>query len=217
MKPPTILVLLLLAAAQGAFGKDLPTIDPVDALARPGPIARGDDADAARLIGMKAPELPELRWLDGRSHSLETLTGKVVVIRSFTNECPFCASTMPSLQALSQRYKDRDVVVLGVYHPKPPAHVASKDVASFAKSLSITFPVAVDEDWSLVTRWWKDYSAGSWTSITWVLDREGTIRAVHPGGEYHEGGGAEHTRCRADLAELNRTIDKLLAGDPQSP
>lgn len=217
MRISQILFLLLVAGANAAFAKGLPTIEPADALARPGPIARGDDADAATLIGMKAPALPKLRWLDGQSRSLEAFEGKVVVIRSFTNDCPFCASTMPSLQALSQRYEDQDVVVLGVYHPKPPARLASRGVAAFAKSLGVTFPVAVDEDWSLVTRWWKDYSAGSWTSITWVLDGTGTIRAVHPGGEYHDGGGADHARCRSDLAELNRTIDKLLAADLQSP
>jgi hypothetical protein len=46
--------------------KGLPTIDPAEAVVRPGPIDRGDDADAAKLIGMKAPALPSC-WLDGRS------------------------------------------------------------------------------------------------------------------------------------------------------
>lgn len=195
----------------GVVYAGLAVIDAKDALARPGPIDRGDDADAAKLVGTKAPPLPELRWLDGRSRSLDALAGKVVVIRSFTNECPFCASTLPSLEALQKRYAGRDLVVLGVYHPKPPRPVASGDVAAFASSAGVSFPVAVDEDWSLVRRWWKDESDGPWTSITWVLDRKGTIRAVHPGGEYHEGGGAGHERCRADFAELRQTIDRLLA------
>lgn len=209
MRIPAALVGVCLAAAASAA--PLPTIDPKEALARPGPIDRGDDADAAALIGVKAPPLPELPWLDSGHRTIESLAGKVVVIRSFTNECPFCASTMPSLEALARRYRGRDVVVLGVYHPKPPAPIGIADVAVFAKSLGVTFPVAVDDDWELVRRWWKGESDGPWTSITWVLDRAGTIRAVHPGGEYHDGGGADHAACRADLGRIRETIDGLLA------
>jgi peroxiredoxin len=194
-----------------ALASPLPTIEPREAVARSGPIDRADDADAKRLIGMAAPPLPDLPWLDGQKRTLETLAGKVVVIRNFTNECPFCASTVPALEALARRYRDRGVVVLGVYHPKPPAPIEAADVARFVKSLGVTFPVAVDDDWNLVRSWWQAYSDGPWTSITWVLDRKGTIRAVHPGGEYHEGGGAAHAQCRSDLAQLQRTIDGLLA------
>ena len=204
---PTLL-LSSLAALPVLAG--LPTIDPAEALKRSGPIDRGDDADTAKLIGTKAPALPALRWLDGKERTLDSFSGKVVVIRSFTNECPFCASTMPSLNRLEEKYRDRGVVVLGVYHPKPPAPVSNADVEAFARSFGLGFPVAVDEDWSLVQRWWKDFSDGSWTSVTWVLDRTGTIRAVHPGGEYHDGGGAAHAACRADYAKLQRTIDELL-------
>lgn len=204
-----VLVPALLVSAAAA--SPLPTIDPHEATLRAGPIDRADDADARRLIGMTAPALPDLPWLDGRKRTLESLAGKVVVIRSFTNECPFCASTVPGLEALAQRYRDRGVVVLGVYHPKPPAPIDVKDVAVFVESLGVTFPVAVDDDWSLVRSWWQAYSDGPWTSVTWVLDRKGTIRAVHPGGEYHEGGGDAHARCRSDFAQLQRTIDRLLA------
>jgi thiol-disulfide isomerase/thioredoxin len=208
MKAPIVLAFLAIGTPLAA---GLPTIEPAEALARKGPIDRGDDIDTEKLVGIKAPALPALRWLDGRTRTLESVEGKVVVIRSFTNECPFCASTVPSLQALHESYAGTDVVFLGVYHPKPPAPVASADVAAFSKSLGVTFPVAVDEDWSLVESWWKAYSGGSWTSITWVLDRKGTIRAVHPGGEYHDGGGADHAACRSDFAKLRRTIDGLLA------
>src|SRR5580765_8080831 len=144
----SILVPVLLVSVAAA--SPLPTIDPHEAVLRAGPIDRADDADARRLIGMTAPALPDLPWLDGQKRTIEALAGKVVVIRSFTNECPFCASTVPGLEALARRYRDRGVVVLGVYHPKPPAPIEAQDVAAFVKSLGVTFPVAVDDDWSLV-------------------------------------------------------------------
>ena len=198
-------LLYALAAAAGA----LPTTDPAKAVSRPGPIGRGDQAAAAKLVGMAAPALPALRWLDGKPRTLASLEGRVVVIRSFTNECPFCASTMPTLQRMHERYGDR-VTILGVYHPKPPAPTASADVAAFVKSLGVTFPVAVDEDWSLVRAWWQDLNDAPWTSITWVLDGEGAIRFVHPGGEYHEdGGGPAHDGCRSDYRALIEMLDRI--------
>ncbi len=200
------------AASAGAA---LPTISPEEATARPGPIARGSDADAAWLIGAAAPDLPRLRWLDGRARDRRTIEGRVVVIRSFTNECPFCAATMPALERIHRDYEGRGLLVLGVYHPKPPRPIASADVAEFAASLGLTYPVAVDTDWRLVNRWWLDRTDGEWTSITWIVDGSGTIRAIHPGGEYHEGGGPEHARCRQDAIAIRREIERLLAEGAQ--
>ena len=207
MRPEAVLLL-----ATSVVASALPTLDPAATVARPGPIERGEDAAARRLIGRPAPPLPALRWLDGDTRDLASLRGKVVVVRSFTNACPFCASTLPSLQRLHAAYSGTDVVVLGVYHPKPPAATRTEDVAELARSLGADYPVAVDEDWKLVKSWWRAFGDAPWTSITWVLDRKGTVRFVHPGGEWHdEGGGPAHARCRADFVEIRRTIDALLA------
>ena len=204
---PIVLALLIGVAA---FAAPLPAIDPAEAVTRGGPIGRGDAEAAAALVGTKAPPVPGLRWLDGGTRTSGSLAGRVVVLRSFTHGCPFCASTLPTLQRLHERYGDR-VTVLGVYHPKPKGPAASKDVAEFVKSLGLTFPVAVDEDWSLVRAFWQDLNDAPWTSITWVLDGTGTIRFVHPGGEYHdEGGGADHERCRSDYRELVASLESIL-------
>ena len=194
-----------------AVAAGLPTISPARAVARPGPIERGSDAEAEPLVGTPAPALPSLPWLDGVARDSRSLEGRVVVIRTFTNACPFCAATMPTLDRIHREYADRGLVVLGVYHPKPPRPTAATDVATLAGSLGITFPVAIDTEWRLVDGWWLARVESAWTSITWVLDRRGTIRYVHPGGEYHDGGGPAHARCRRDARALRRVIDELLA------
>jgi peroxiredoxin len=200
-----------LAVAAAVFAA-LPTVDPEDAVSRPGPIDRGSDSDAERLVGRTAPELPaRLRWLDGRTRTRASLAGRVVVLRSFTSGCPLCAATMPALERLHERYAERGVTVLGVYHPKPPRPTRSEDVAAFARSLGVSFPVAVDEDWSLVRRFWGAFGGRRFTSVTWILDRDGTIRYVHPGGEYHDGGGPAHERCRTDLRDIEQVLETLVA------
>ena len=173
-------------------------------------VPRGEDAHAQVLLGQPAPPLPSLTWLDGKPRSLPSLAGQVVVIRNFTRGCPFCEGSLPALEQIHQDWKDR-VVVLGVYHPKPARPAKPTEAAAAARALGATFPIAVDPDWSLVNRWWLGPTKGTWTSITWVLDRQGRIRFVHPGGEYHPGGGPEHARCRSDEAELRKTIAALVA------
>ncbi len=175
------------------------------------PVPRGEDAHAQALLGQPAPPLPALTWLDGKRRSLRSLAGQVVVIRNFTRGCPYCEGSLPALEQIHQDWKGKGVVVLGVYHPKPPRPAASDEAAAAARALGATFPVAVDPDWALVNRWWLERTAGTWTSITWVLDKRGRIRFVHPGGEYHPGGGPEHARCNRDEADLRKTIATLAA------
>jgi peroxiredoxin len=177
-------------------------------------VPRGEDAHARALLGQPAPPLPALTWVDGKPRSLASLAGRVVVLRNFTSGCPYCEGTMSALDRIHQDWKGRGVVVLGVFHPKPPRPARAAEAASAARALGATFPVAVDPDWSLVNAWWLSRTPGTWTSITWVLDRSGRIRFVHPGGEYHPGGGPEHARCRRDEAELRRTIASLVAEAP---
>ena len=184
---------------------------PATGPSRPGPIGRGVDDIARSLIDRPAPPLPALTWLDGQTRSSKTLAGKVVVIRNFTNGCPFCVTTVPALSQIHKDYGGRGVVVLGVYHPKPPRPVTAEEARGHARTLGATFAVGVDPDWSLVNRWWLDNPGTTWTSVTWVLDRGGRFRFIHPGGEYHPGGGAEHTQCRSDEQALRRTLDRLLA------
>jgi thiol-disulfide isomerase/thioredoxin len=174
-------------------------------------VPRGPEAGARTLVGRPAPPLPALRWLDGQPRDQAWLAGKVVVIRSFTSGCPFCESTLPALDRIQRDFAARGLVVLGVYHPKPPRPVTDAEAAGHARALGAGFPVAVDPDWALVRRWWLE-AAGQdqWTSITWVLDRRGRIRFVHPGGEYHRGGGPEHAQCRADEQRLRDTVTRLL-------
>lgn len=199
-------VSVITAAAPGAAA-----IPPAGAVDRPGPIARGDDEDARPVVGWSPAELPDIDWLDRRERTLASLTGQVLVIRSFTDTCPFCAASMPALEKLHRDHAARGLSVLGVYHPKPPRAVAPSEVASFARSLGVTFPIGIDLGWRLVESWWLERTQSSWTSVTWVLDRKCVVRFVHPGGEYHAGGGSGHGRCRDDEREIRLVVERLLA------
>ena len=147
-----------------------------------------------------------MTWLQGGPLSLEALRGKVVLIRFWTDGCAYCEKTAPALRALDARYRDQGLVVIGIHHPKD----ATSDPVKGMKALRLTFPVATDPDWQTI----KAYGVGTtftrFTSVSFLIDREGTIRFVHDGGEWHEGGGPDHEPCNQAYRTLVTTLKSLL-------
>ena len=72
--------------------------------------------------GTAAPPFELERLSDGRRVSLEALEGKVVVVDFWSSSCPPCVRQMQDLESLHARYRERDVVVLGINtEGAPPA------------------------------------------------------------------------------------------------
>jgi thiol-disulfide isomerase/thioredoxin len=168
-----------------------------------------------RNNGIGKPALPWGRhaWLNSSPLTLEQLKGKVVLVRFWTQGCSYCAHSAPALNEFHQRYAARGLVVVGMYHPKPPRDESPQAVARAARRLGFEFPVALDNDWSALRRWWLSTGDRAFTSATFLIDRQGILRAIHPGGEFHPDGGAGHEPCRRDYAVLQREIERLLGNE----
>jgi peroxiredoxin len=167
----------------------------------------------SELIGRPAPKLALNHWVNSKPLEIAELRGKVVLLRWWTEGCPFCAATAPALRKLQRDYNDRGLQVIGVYHPKPPGDWDLAKVELAAKKKEFTFPVALDADWKALKRWWLDRERDA-TSVSFLLDREGTIRYVHPGVEFHEGtegGLPNHDRCQRDFRTIDAKIAELVA------
>jgi hypothetical protein len=173
-----------------------------------------DPDRGAELIGRPAPAWKFDRWIGRGPLSLEQLRGKVVLLRWWTDGCHFCESTLPAIEAL--RARSDDLVVIGVYHPKPPRAVSDGHIRSVAKKLGFSGPIAVDPRWTTLDRYWLDENPErNWTSVSFLIDREGRIRWVHGGGEYHPGEDPRHASCGAQYGELERMLTKVLAERPR--
>lgn len=163
-------------------------------------------------VGLPAPAWGELEWLGGEPLALEDLRGRVVLIRFWTDTCPFCRATAPALVEIDADYRDRGVTVVGMYHPKPRGSTrSSAEVGEVVAELGWRFPIALDLDWSVLDAFWLAQRARDYTSVSFVLDRRGVVRYVHPGPEFHPDGPPGHEDCRRDHQEIRDALDALLA------
>lgn len=171
-------------------------------------------------IGVAAPSFDFDGWLNSQPLTLEDLRGQVVLVRWWTETCPFCASSAPALRAINEQYSPQGLTVIGVYHPKAdrdsPLDIARVERAVEARELD--FPIAIDWDWrnGVLADWWLTGPERPATSVTFLLDKSGVIQFIHPGMEYHEpsgltGGSEGHAMCAADMVGIRSQIERLLA------
>ncbi|UCF68493.1 MAG: redoxin domain-containing protein, partial [Acidobacteriota bacterium] len=60
--------------------------------------------------------LGTVRWLTAGGEALRFSDVPVMLIRWWTDTCPYCEASLPALEKLRQRYADRGLVVVGIYH-----------------------------------------------------------------------------------------------------
>jgi peroxiredoxin len=157
-----------------------------------------------KLLGQQPAEWRLEHWLNSKPLSLEGLRGKVVLVRWWTApDCPYCAATAPALNEFHKVYAAQGLATVGIYHHKSSEPLKTEDVRGYVDKFGFKFPVAIDPDWRTLKQWWLDSGAGDWTSVTFLLDRDGRIRHIHPGGQYVKGD--------PDYEAMKRKIEELLA------
>lgn len=171
------------------------------------PHREGDDR-----IGVAAPEFHLQHWVNSAPLEIGNLKGKVVLIRWWTDTCDLCAATAPALRKLQDEYGAQGFQVIGIFHPKPAGDWSVPRMQRAAERLHFSFPVALDGDWSALKRWWLDGTDRGYTSVSFIVDKHGVIRYVHPGGEFHESNGEPgHAVCERDFRAIEKTVGQLLA------
>jgi len=158
----------------------------------------------AELIGKPAPEWEASEWLNSPPLTLSALRGKVVLVRWFmSTACPYCSATAPALNQLDADFRARGLVVVGMYHHKEAAPLDLAKVRGWVSDFEFTFPVAVDRDWRTLRRWWLDGGKRDFTSVSFLVDKKGLVRRIHPGGAMALGG--------QDYRDMRAAIERLTA------
>jgi peroxiredoxin len=186
---------------------------PVAPRSGPPKLAIGPDADksdVSSIAGKTAPawELPT--WFNSKPLHTTDLKGRVVLVRWFmSSECQYCSATAPSLVALHDAYEPEGLTIVGMYHHKSESPLVVENVRELVQDhYGFKFPIAIDDDWKTLKRWWLDAHPESWTSVSFLVDRKGVVRFVHLGGEYPPES--------ADYRQMRTWIDELVA-EPAAP
>jgi peroxiredoxin len=163
---------------------------------------RAGAAEGGELIGQAARPWRAAHWINSAPLELSQLRGRVVLVRFWTAPaCPFCSASAPALNDFHARYAARGLTVIGLYHHKGRGALEPADVAHYAETFGFRFPVAIDLDWRTLRDWWLNVDRG-FTSSSFLIDKRGIIRYVHPGGQY--------VRGDADFTRLEAMIERLL-------
>jgi cytochrome c biogenesis protein CcdA/thiol-disulfide isomerase/thioredoxin len=131
-----------------------------------------------------APDIKGITgWLNtpgGALIDLKSLRGKVVLVDFWAYSCINCQRAIPHVVDWYRAYKDAGFEVIGVHTPEYAFEKVPDNVASGAKGLGITYPIALDPNYST----WTNYRNRYWPA-EYLIDAKGIVRHVAFGeGEY---------------------------------
>jgi thiol-disulfide isomerase/thioredoxin len=115
-------------------------------------------------------------WFNSKPLTPAELRGKVVLVEFWTYTCVNWARTLPYERAWAEKYKDQGFVVVGVHTPEFSFEKDLDNIQRAIKALDITFPVAVDSNYTI----WNAFDNNYWPAM-YFIDAQGRIRHHHYG------------------------------------
>ena len=167
-------------------------------------VAPGD----ADPVGRPMPPLEFERRVD--AGDTQRAAAKATLYRWWTDGCPHCEKTLPAVEALRKKYGPKGLRVVAVYHPKPPRDVSDADIREAAKRMGYGGVIALDQDWSELKKFYLDTGDRPATSASFLVDREGVIRHVHPGPRFFPSEDPASAKEDADYRRLEGAVRQLL-------
>lgn len=167
--------------------------------------AIGRDFDMTRLGRpvYRAPELVDSgEWLNSEPLTLESLAGNVVVVHFYAFGCSNCIRNYPTYLDWHEKFRDKNVVILGIHTPETRAEADSAAVKTKADGAAFEFPVLIDN----AKANWNAWGNSMWPSV-YLVDKRGYLRYFWPGELKWAGAtGDEWMRARIDelIAEPDR-------------
>jgi thiol-disulfide isomerase/thioredoxin len=124
-------------------------------------------ASAAPLAARRAPDAP-LKGLDGQSHRLSALRGKIVVVNFWATWCAPCQEELPRLAQIAESYAGKPVsfVLISIDEPKDRAKIPA-----VLERLHVTEESWVGGDTDLMDR----FGLGNIVPGTAVIDEQGEV------------------------------------------
>jgi thiol-disulfide isomerase/thioredoxin len=137
-------------------------------------------------------------WITPVPGGPQSLRGKVVIVNFWTYSCINSIRALPYLQAWSERYKDKGLVVVGVHAPEFQFEHDAAKVRIASSRLGVGYPNLQDNDYAV----WRDFANEGWPGF-YFIDAKGRVRGYRVG--------------EGDYAQSEALIRKLLAEAGHDP
>jgi thiol-disulfide isomerase/thioredoxin len=148
-------------------------------------------------------------WLNSEPLTPAGLRGKVVLIDFWTYTCINWLRTLPYVRAWAEKYKEQELVVIGVHTPEFSFERNVDNVRQAVKDRRIDYPVAIDSDYAV----WGAFNNHYWPAL-YIVDAQGHIR-------HHQFGEGDYERSEMIIQQLLAEAGKggigheLVASDAQ--
>jgi thiol-disulfide isomerase/thioredoxin len=175
-----------------------------------------DVSQAELMVGDKAPKLQTGKWIQG--HSVSGFdSNHVYIVEFWATWCGPCVQSIPHLNELWQRFKDKGVIIIG-----QDVWDSDSAVAPFVKKMgtNMTYRVALDDkssdsDGFMSSTWWKRAVNHHGIPTAFIINRDGVIAWIgHPMG-LNEEVLDEIVSGRQDLVKATADYRKDFATDMQ--
>lgn len=145
----------------------------------------------AATLGDPAAPLRIAEWIKGKPISLDEAKGKqILVVEFWATWCGPCRVSIPHLTELQKKYRDRDVVIIGVSDEK--ASVVKPFVEKYGDKMDYT--VVADDQRQTSAGYMEAYGQGG-IPHAFIVDKQGrVVWHGHP------------------LSELESTLEDVIAG-----
>jgi cytochrome c biogenesis protein CcdA/thiol-disulfide isomerase/thioredoxin len=160
-----------------------------------------------------APDIKGITtWLNTPGNApidLKSLHGKVVLIDFWAYSCINCQRAIPHVVGWYDAYREKGFEVIGVHTPEYAFEKEEANVASGAKDLGITYPIAMDNDFST----WTNYRNRYWPA-EYLIDQQGIVRHV----KFGEGGYDDTEKLiRQLLSEGDKNLPPAVEAKDTTP
>jgi len=122
-------------------------------------------------VGEQAPAF-SLKDKDGKTYSLESLKGKIIVLNFWATWCPPCRAEIPDFKKVYSEYRDKGVEILGVSLD----HKGWGVIKPFLEQWEINYPVVLGGAGIA-----RDYGNVRSIPTTFIIDKNGKVVDQHVG------------------------------------
>src|SRR5438034_2384694 len=131
-------------------------------------------------------------WLNSPPLRTDDLSGRAVLVDSWTYTCINWLRTLGYVRAWAEKYADHGFVLVGVHTPEFPFERDVDNVRQAVNDMRLEYPVALDSDYAI----WEAFSNRYWPAV-YIADADGRIR-------HHQFGEGGYEECERIVQLLLR-------------